>query len=509
MDKTININLGGTLFQIDEEAFKILRDYLQAIDQKFRNTPGGNETIEDIESRIAEIFLSQKGMAGVISIDNINYMISIIGKPEDFDQPGAQTETQRPSYGHPGSRKKLFRNPENKIIGGVCGGIGAYVNTDPVWIRILFVIFTFFFGFGFFVYLALWIAMPSAESESQKREMYGSSHNLAKPDELNNNQTSKVGNAFDAIFRALGKVLFIIVRILLIALGVCFVLTGFLALLTFIMVFVFKYPGSFSTDAVGFNIAYLPDFLNYIISPAIVPWVKALIALVVSIPLLALIYGGIRMIFWFRVRDGYIWLIALVLWVMSSAALSILLFNEGIGFAENEQTVSQEYFKTSPDTLYIKSGRKISDLNTDKEIDIPDENYNIFISEEKKQMYIRTNLHINVTEDKSAGVTIRKHSAGRSKFDAIENAERLQYNLKISGDTLLLDEFFTIPSDSKWSFDYVDITVYVPENTVIHMDRTTETFFHSLYDDDFVADPKKSFWLMTEHGLDYIGHQNK
>ena len=68
MDKTININLGGILFQIDEEAYKMLRNYLQSIDMKFRNTPGGNETIEDIETRIAEIFQSQKGTAGIITI---------------------------------------------------------------------------------------------------------------------------------------------------------------------------------------------------------------------------------------------------------------------------------------------------------------------------------------------------------------------------------------------------------------------------------------------------------
>ena len=71
MDKTININLGGTLFQIEEEAYKMLKNYLQSIDMKFRNTPGGNETIEDIEIRIAEIFQSQKGTAGIISTENV------------------------------------------------------------------------------------------------------------------------------------------------------------------------------------------------------------------------------------------------------------------------------------------------------------------------------------------------------------------------------------------------------------------------------------------------------
>jgi len=103
---------------------------------------------------------------------------------------------------------------------------------------------------------------------------------------------NRLGHAINEIFRAIGKVFYIIVRIILVVFGTGLVLAGFLTLLSFIMVFVFKYPGSFSADVQGFNIAYLPDFLNYIVSPAAAPWIKALIIAVVTLPLLALIYGG-------------------------------------------------------------------------------------------------------------------------------------------------------------------------------------------------------------------------
>ena len=499
MDKTININLGGTLFQIDEEAYRILRDYLQSLDNRFRNVAGGNETLEDIELRIAEIFQSQRGTAGVISKDNVNEMIGIIGKPEDFDQVGFETKTPGFSSGQPGPRKRMFRNPENSIISGVCGGIGAYLNTDPVWIRILFVVFTFFFGFGFFVYLALWIAMPSAETDSQKKEMYGGNHNYAMPQEWNQSSGSKVGHVINEVFSAIGKVLFIIVRVLLIALGVCLVVAGFLALLSFIMVFIFKYPGAFSTDVTGFNLSYIPDFLKYIITPQLVPWVKALIITVVILPLLAFIYGGIRMIFWFRARDGYIWLIGLVLWVMSAAALSIILFNEGIGFSETGKTSSNEYFEVAPDTLYLRSGMKISDLQIDQEITVPgEENDVVYISEEKKEIYFRTSLNILTEEGNSASVEIRKRSSGRSTSDAIKKSERLLYNSRISGKTIYLDEFFTIPAGSKWSFDYVSVTVHAPKGTIIYMDKTVEGLYHSHDDNNY------RFWRMTEDGPEYI-----
>jgi hypothetical protein len=269
-------------------------------------------------------------------------------------------------------------------------------------------------------------------------------------------------------------------------------------------VFVFKFPGAFSTDAVGFNLAYLPDFLNYIVTPSMAPLITALIVMVVSIPFLAIIYGGVRLVFWFKARDGYIWLIGFVLWVLSVAALSIILFNEGISYAEMEKTVSREYFVTKSDTLYIMSGRKIDRLKADKEITFPDEDYSVFIDDADKIVYIRTDLNIRPDENNLTSVEIRRSAAGRSRLDAIEKAKNLVYNFTISGDTLFLDEFFTIPSGTKWSIDEVAITVSAPEGTIINMDGTTERMFHNYDDDDFVTDPKKRFWVMTEDGIEYL-----
>jgi Putative stress-responsive transcriptional regulator len=508
MDKTININLGGTLFQIDEIAFGKLKEYLQSITNKFRNMAGGNETIEDIESRIAEIFLSQKGTAGIISSENVDDMIKLIGKPEDFDQSENENRDHGTSFRNPGPRKKMFRNPENSIIGGVCGGIGAYLNSDPVWIRILFVMFTFIFGIGFFVYLALWITIPSALTDSQKREMYGGQHNWAMPQEWDQHPGNRLGHAINEILRAIGKVCYIIVRIILIIFGTGLILAGFLALLSFIMVFVFKYPGAFSADVQGFNIAYLPDFLNYIVSPAAAPWIKALIIAVVTLPLLAFIYGGIRLIFWFRARDGFVWFTGFILWILCAAALSIVLFNEGVSYAEHDSTVSLEYIKLPSDTLFIEAGRKLSDIRTGNEISLPDNGgngYNIFISEEKKEINIKTHLELLAVNDKSASIEITRHSSGRNKLAAIENSKRLIYNYRLSADTLYLDEFFSVPPASKWSIDFVGLNVYIPEGTIVHIDNDiAETILRTRDNRDFLSESRDGFWKITNRGPYHI-----
>jgi phage shock protein PspC (stress-responsive transcriptional regulator) len=313
MDKTININLGGTLFQIEEDAFRILRDYLQAINSRFGNVQGGHETIEDIESRIAEIFQSQKGLAGVITRANIEAMISIIGKPEDFDH--GDPETAAPVY--TSQKRRMHRNPDDFIISGVCGGIGAYLDTDPVLFRILFVV-SAMFGIGLFVYVVLWIALPLARTDSQKREMSGGSYHssINQNNHYDNTQmtgtpqysagyksSSRIGNAINEIFMAIGRVFYIVLRIFLIIIGVVFVLTGFLSILSFVMIFIFRFPEIFSIDSSGINLINFTDFLNYIVNPASVPWITILASIVFILPMLAFIYWGVKMIFWFKARE--------------------------------------------------------------------------------------------------------------------------------------------------------------------------------------------------------------
>ena len=522
MDKTININLGGSLFQIDDEAFKILRDYLQAINNRFRNVEGGAETIDDIELRIAEIFRSQRGLAGVITKENVEAMISIIGKPEDFDQ--VETEPEPKVYQN--QRRRMYRNPDDTIISGVCGGLGAYLNIDPVLFRVLFVLFALFFGTGFLVYVVLWIALPPARSESQKRELYGNDYHSARSHakqyegkissgspvyNSGYNDTSKVGNAINEVFMAIGRVLFIMLRIILILIGVAFVLAGFLTIMSLVMIFVFKFPNAFTIHGVDTTLIYLPDFLNYIVNPAMVPWIIGLSIVAIGIPLLALIYWGVKMIFWFRANDGAFSLAGLVIWVMTITALAIILFNEGISFAETSKTTIETVMAESPDTLYIKTDHRISDLKYDKEVSLPDKDYEIFINDADKELYIRSYLNIIRSDDNTSSIVVKKRSAGRSEQDAMKKSEELIYNCRISGDTLLLDEYFTVPSGRKWSADNVGVNLYVPEGTILKFEGTSRNLIHShsynRYHDGFNSsrwDSANRYWILSDEGLEIV-----
>lgn len=514
MDKTIKINLAGILFQIEDDAYKVLRDYLQAINSRLRNIPGGNETIDDIEARIAEIFQSQKGLSGIISKENVDAMVSIIGKPEDFEHGDSFTDSYIPGT----QRRRLYRDPGNTIISGVSGGIGAYLNIDPVWIRVLFILFTLLYGIGFFVYIALWIALPSAVTDSQKRELYGEHYNTRSTikaekqkngsyasvsSSSGNEKVKDVGNALNEVFRAIGSFFFIFFRILVIIIGVAFVLTGFASLLALIMAFFFNYPVFFSADSYNASVLYLPDFLNLIINPSLTPWIFVLAFIIVALPLLALIYWGLKMVFWFHVRDFGLSLAALVLWVLSISALVLILFNQGISFAESGQKNEQIIMDQHYDTLYLKVDRKISDLNFNKEITMPGTDYSLYINDKDNELYGRPTIRMGESEDRTAKIEVRKYSHGKTKKEAVTKAESLIYNCRISKDTIFVNEYFDIPTKTRWTAAEIRIELMLPAGTAVWIDKNSQDLFQDWVNNGIHSwDLGNKYWIWTEEGLE-------
>jgi phage shock protein PspC (stress-responsive transcriptional regulator) len=161
MKLTANINLGGIAFTIDDDALHKLQNYLNSIERHFGNKNEGDEILADIEARMAEIFQSfMQGTKQVVSMPDIDKAIEIIGMPIDFiSYSGKKTNYQR----NPGvsNYKRLYRDSNQRILGGVCSGIANYFNIDPVIIRVLFVLLAFFAAGGL-IYIILWIVLTPA-----------------------------------------------------------------------------------------------------------------------------------------------------------------------------------------------------------------------------------------------------------------------------------------------------------------------------------------------------------
>jgi len=173
MKKTLDINIRGIVFHIDDDAYEKLNKYLSEINAHFKSKKGQEDIINDIENRIVELFqqkLTEKKQ--VIILEDVNEVIAVMGHPSDFDQDSEEETTT--SMGSGLKRpKRLFRDIENRMIGGVCSGLGAYFNIDQMWFRIGFLISVLIGGAGILVYLVLWIIIPPAKTVSEKLEMQG------------------------------------------------------------------------------------------------------------------------------------------------------------------------------------------------------------------------------------------------------------------------------------------------------------------------------------------------
>jgi len=177
MKKTFTINISGSLFHIEEDAFEKLQDYLLRLNQYFSSQTGGQEILQDIEARIAELFqekITEKQEA--VTNDWVEEIMARMGKPEDFMDSEKKQSAENSSSELKGekTRKRLYRDTENRILGGVCSGMSAYFNADPVIIRVLFVALVFLgVGISIVIYLILWIVVPKATTTAQRLEMRG------------------------------------------------------------------------------------------------------------------------------------------------------------------------------------------------------------------------------------------------------------------------------------------------------------------------------------------------
>ncbi|MEP6615321.1 MAG: PspC domain-containing protein [Ginsengibacter sp.] len=170
MKKVININFQGRVVPIEETAYDLLKQYTDSLRNYFAAEEGRDEIINDIESRIGELFQERiKNGATCITDEDVNVIINNMGRPKDFadaDETTGNSYTTGtnpdPLFSQSGyvQGKKLYRDANNKILGGVCSGIAAYFNIEPIIVRLVFI----FSGIGFFAYILLWAFVPSSDS---------------------------------------------------------------------------------------------------------------------------------------------------------------------------------------------------------------------------------------------------------------------------------------------------------------------------------------------------------
>jgi phage shock protein PspC (stress-responsive transcriptional regulator) len=176
MKITVSINLGGYSFNIDEDAYGELKRYLKNLEMHFAGEESSSEILSDIETRMAELFRARMtAYKQVITIEDVREAITILGTPEDISD--AEGPTDHEKFSSPGYHR-IYRDPDNRIIGGVCAGMGVYWDMDPIILRVIFAVLVLAGGLGGLVYLILWIVIPEAKTTAQKIEMKGNPVNI-------------------------------------------------------------------------------------------------------------------------------------------------------------------------------------------------------------------------------------------------------------------------------------------------------------------------------------------
>ena len=363
MKKTLTVNLGGTVFHIDEDAYRLLDNYLSNLKIHFSKDVGADEIVDDIERRISELF-AEKLTAGlqVITITDVEEVITRMGKPEDIETGDADTSSHdgtntSSGYGsgswNAGSanqatasvRRRLFRNPDDKMLGGVVSGLASYLGWDVTLLRFLLLI-VLICGYGTLipVYIICWLVIPEARTAAEKLSMRGEAVTVENIGKTVTDGFEKVSHGVNDFMKSdkprtlLQKAGDTLVMVVGLFLKVCLVIFAIICspvLFVFGIVFVALLLAAIAV-AIGGGAALLSLFpMADIILPAspmsaIMMYITGI--LLVGIPLIILVWAIFSQLFkWQPMNSGLKWTL-LILWIVSAAVFGICFAIQGAVF---------------------------------------------------------------------------------------------------------------------------------------------------------------------------------
>ncbi len=533
MNRTITINLSGIVFHIDENAYDKLKQYLEKLKSHFNSIQGNDEIIHDIESRIAEMFSEKISEAkNVITLDEVNSVIEAMGNPEEVageekattSNQSTQSNSSTNSDTYFTTNKRFFRNTDDKVFGGVCSGIAAYFDFDPVWLRLVFALSFFFAGTGLLLYIILWAIVPAAKTTAEKLQMRGERVNISnieknireemggvketvenfgkKINSDSNRQRIKdgsikavsfAGDVFRAFFMVIGKIIGFIITVISIA---------FLIALTIV---VFSLFGIFSFGVPGI-------FAHMIFSPADSIWLIIGSILLIGIPLVLLLLNGIKILFSFKLNLKKIGFVMLFFWLTGVALATY----EGVKLAKEftkEGTVrEQSTLSIYSDTLQlVLSPNKAEWKEMENEFNSFDGG--IFIHENEDSIYIRTVcFDIQQSKTDSVELVINRRSRGSSTKEARELANNIDYNYSSTGNSITLSPILMILTSDKFRAQNVNVILKLPVGKSIYLPKDSRMILDDVQNitdtDDY--EMVGHTWTMTKDGLeckDFAGDQ--
>lgn len=535
MNKTVNINLAGIFFHIDEDAYLKLQRYLEAIKRSFTDSQGRSEIIADIEARIAELFNERvQNDKQVIRIKEVDEVITIMGQPEDYlvDEEIFEDEPQqfysRSTKSSPS--KKLYRDTDNSYVGGVSSGLAHYFGVDVIWIRLAWILLVAGAGTGILLYILLWVLVPEAKTTAEKIMMTGEPVNISNIEkkikdgfdtvtetvgDVAKNVTDSVSSAAKKVdvkkgansiksssrtfFDTLGDVIMFLFKIFAKFIGAILMFVGSVTVIALI-VSLFTVGISDAVNVPGFDIV---DAANSANTPI---WLVSLLVLfAVGVPFFFLAYLGLKILVNNLKSIGNVAKFSLLgLWLIAVIGLVVLGVKQASEHAFDANIVQKEQLNiTAKDTVFVKMvgndnfyrskhGHLYRDTNSFRIV--PDENDEKIIYSSDIRLIVRS------TKDSLGALSIEKKAEGSSYSIAKKRAEQINYSYALANNELLLDAFLTTDFENKYRDQEVELILYLPEGSTLYADDNTYSFHrNSPYYNDILDNGQEEHYLKILH----------
>ena len=325
MKQIEKVSIGGYAFTLEKEASQAVAAYLKEMSEHYPNP----EIVEGIEERMAELLLEKTPSDGVVTLDAVNQIMNILGRPEriEEEEPEQAEAEEKP-------RKKLYRDMENARVAGVCSGLASYFNLDPAIFRIIFLVFSLLGFFGGVnietpvvsisfpvLYLILWVCMPAARTARQRWEQKGEDGTAESIRRSIEKGAAELGEAAGRIGRSaewngIGRAFEVVIGIILLIVAIAGLFACGLGL------FGWDWAGLSNAFEIGIDrvTREWPQLEDIIITP----WVICLAAVVCVLPFIGILYGSIMMIFHFKSPAWHPGLVIFVLWLIAVTVLAVL-----------------------------------------------------------------------------------------------------------------------------------------------------------------------------------------
>ncbi len=531
MKKTLTINLGGIVFHIDEDAYDLLRSYLEKLKVRFHQE-SASEIISDIEYRMAEMFNEQKSFDRyVISKENVQHVIDVMGNPDDIAGEEKQQDTDSSQYTqnttYKNSNRRIFRNPDDKILGGVCSGISAYFNIDPVWLRLIIALTVVFAGTGIMVYIILWIIIPEASTPLEKMQMRGEELNISNIERSIKNEMEgvksrmeslgkdlksesnkyKVRNGIQRMFGELGAFLMYIIKTIGLLIGTVFSFAAIvlLATLSIILFMALGWIPASDASVIGHQ------FLTQILSSNQLTMLSIGILVVVSLPVLVLLLNGLKLLFKVNLNLKKIGAVLSAFWIIGIFIVVYQAVDISKDFNRKAVVSSKEPLSLSGKKHLLIKANQLDSENDHLEGGFNfrlNNNRNLFYFTEKSDSVLCSDLRLDVGKSMNDSVylVLSYSSRGRTIEQARSLASDCIYNYSIIDSVLILDDVFNLNQEKKYRGQQLRLTLKVPETTILTFDQSLRGIVYYMEDtpNNLESDMIPHTWKMKSEGLECL-----